>query len=157
MIMRYAYSIILMLAAFLPASAQQRLASPQLTIKEPTFVRMSDAKVSWSVVEGADNYSVRLDGEEINVIGNTLYLAGKFGQHTIEVTAKSSKGIEESLPATASINVRDYGEGTLKRPYMIYDKNDWKLFAQAVTNNHFGNKGFEGEAVALASNIDFDL
>ena len=155
MIMRYAYSIILMLAAFLSASAQQRLASPQLTIKEPTFVRMSDAKVSWSVVEGADSYSVRLDGEEINVIGNTLYLAGKFGQHTVEVTAKSSSGIEQSLPATAIINVRDYGEGTLRRPYMIYDKNDWNLFAQAVTNNHFGNKGFEGEVVALAANIDF--
>ena len=155
MIMRYAYSIILMLAAFLSASAQQRLASPQLTIKEPTFVRMSDAKVSWSVVEGADSYSVRLDGEEINVIGNTLYLAGKFGQHTVEVTAKSSSGIEQSLPATAIINVRDYGDGTLRRPYMIYDKNDWNLFAQAVTNNHFGNKGFEGEVVALAANIDF--
>ena len=155
MIMRYAYSIILMLAAFLSASAQQRLASPQFTIKEPTFVRMSDAKVSWSVVEGADSYSVRLDGEEINVIGNTLYLAGKFGQHTVEVTAKSSSGIEQSLPATAIINVRDYGEGTLRRPYMIYDKNDWNLFAQAVTNNHFGNKGFEGEVVALAANIDF--
>lgn len=155
MIMRYAYSIILMLAAFLSASAQQRLASPQLTVKEPTFVRMSDAKVSWSVVEGADSYSVRLDGEEINVIGNTLYLAGKFGQHTVEVTAKSSSGIEQSLPATAIINVRDYGEGTLRRPYMIYDKNDWNLFAQAVTNNHFGNKGFEGEVVALAANIDF--
>lgn len=155
MIMRYSYSIILMLAAFLSASAQQRLASPQLTIKEPTFVRMSDAKVSWSVVEGADSYSVRLDGEEINVIGNTLYLAGKFGQHTVEVTAKSSSGIEQSLPATAIINVRDYGEGTLRRPYMIYDKNDWNLFAQAVTNNHFGNKGFEGEVVALAANIDF--
>ena len=155
MIMRYAYSIILMLAAFLSASAQQRLASPQFTIKEPTFVRMSDAKVSWSVVEGADSYSVRLDGEEINVIGNTLYLAGKFGQHTVEVTAKSSSGIEQSLPATAIINVRDYGEGTLRRPYMIYDKNDWNLFAQAVTNNHFGNKGFEGEVVALAATIDF--
>ena len=38
---------------------------------------------------------------------------------------------------------------------MIYDKNDWNLFAQAVTNNHFGNKGFEGEVVALAANIDF--
>ena len=155
MIMRRVYSIILILAAFLPASAQQRLPSPQLTVKEPTFVSMSDANVSWSVVEGADNYSVRLDGEEINVIGNTLYLAGKFGQHTIEVTAKSSKGIEESLPATASINVRDYGEGTLKRPYMIYDKNDWSLFANAVNNNYFRNNSFEDEVVALAANIDF--
>ena len=145
-----------MLTAFVSASAQQRLASPQLTVKEPTFVRMSDAKVSWAPVEGADSYSVKLDGVEIDVIGNTLYLAGKFGHHTVEVTAKSSKGVEESLPATAAINVRDYGEGTLKKPYLIYDKNDWKLFAQAVTNNHFGNKGFEGEAVALASNIDFE-
>lgn len=156
MIMRLIYTIILMLTAFVSASAQQRLASPQLTVKEPTFVRMSDAKVSWAPVEGADTYSVKLDGVEIEVIGNTLYLAGKFGHHTVEVTAKSSKGVEESLPATAAINVRDYGEGTLKRPYLIYDKNDWKLFAQAVTNNHFGNKGFEGEAVALASNIDFE-
>lgn len=155
MIMRLIYTIFLMLTAFVTASAQQRLASPQLTVKEPTFVKMSDAKVSWAPVEGADSYFVRLDGEQIEVIGNTLYLAGKFGHHTVEVIAKSSKGIEESLPATAEINVRDYGEGTLKRPYMIYDKNDWNLFAQAVTNNHFGNKGFEGEVVALAANIDF--
>lgn len=153
--MKLVYSIILMVTVFASASAQQRLASPQLTIKEPTFVRMSNAMVSWAPVEGADSYSVRLDGEQIEVIGNTLYLAGKFGHHTVEVIAKSSKGIEESLPATAEINVRDYGEGTLKRPYMIYDKEDWKLFAQAVTNNHFGNKGFEGEVVALAANIDF--
>lgn len=155
MIMRYAYSIILMLAAFLSASAQQRLASPQLTIKEPTFVRMSDAKVSWAPVEGADSYSVRLDGETIEVIGNTLYLTGRIGKHTVEVIAQSSNGQEQSLPASATINVKDYGEGTLRRPYMIYDKNDWNLFAQAVTNNHFGNKGFEGEVVALAANIDF--
>ena len=155
MIMRLIYTIFLMLTAFVTASAQQRLASPQLTVKEPTFVKMSDAKVSWAPVEGADSYFVRLDGEQIEVIGNTLYLAGKFGHHTVEVIAKSSKGIEESLPATAEINVKDYGEGTLKRPYMIYDKNDWNLFAQAVTNNHFGNKGFEGEVVALAANIDF--
>ena len=155
MIMRYAYSIILMLAAFLSASAQQRLASPQLTIKEPTFVRMSDAKVSWAPVEGADSYSVRLDGETIEVIGNTLYLTGRIGKHTVEVIAQSSNGQEQSLPASATINVKDYGEGTLRRPYMIYDKNDWNLFAQAVTNNHFGNKGFEGGVVALAANIDF--
>lgn len=154
MIMRHIYTIILLLTAFLSASAQQRLASPQLTVKEPTFVKMSDAKVTWTPVEGADSYSVRLDGEEIEVIGSTLYLAGKFGHHTVEVIAKSSKGIEESLPATASINVRDYGEGTLKKPYLIYDKEDWKLFANAVNNNYFRNNSFEGEVVALAANID---
>lgn len=154
--MRLVYTIILMMAAFVSAPAQERLASPQLTVKEPTFVRMSDAKVSWSLVEGADSYTVRLDGEEIEVIGNTIYLAGKVGKHTVEVIAKSSRGLEPSLPASATINVRDYGEGTLKRPYLIYDKNDWKLFANAVTNNHFGNKGFEGEVVALAANIDFE-
>lgn len=156
MMMRLVYSIILMVTVFVSASAQQRLASPQLTIKEPTFVRMSDAKVSWAPVEGADSYSVRLDGETIEVIGNTLYLTGRIGKHTVEVIAQSSNGQEQSLPASATINVRDYGDGTLKRPYLIYDKNDWKLFAQAVTNNQFGNKGFEGEVVALAANIDFD-
>lgn len=155
MIMRHIYTIILLLTAFLSASAQHWLASPQLTVKEPTFVKMSDAKVTWTPVEGADSYSVRLDGEEIEVIGSTLYLAGKFGHHTVEVIAKSSKGIEESLPATASINVRDYGEGTLKKPYLIYDKEDWKLFANAVNNNYFRNNSFEGEVVALAANIDF--
>ena len=155
MIMRRGFSIFLMLAAFLSASAQQKLDPPRLTVKEPTFARMSDAKVSWGSVEGADSYSVKLNGEVIDVIGNSLYLAGKVGQHTVEVIAKSSKGLEQSLPSTATINVRDYGEGTLRRPYMIYDKNDWNLFAQAVTNNHFGNKGFEGEVVALAANIDF--
>lgn len=155
MIMRRGFSIFLMLAAFLSASAQQKLDPPRLTVKEPTFARMSDAKVSWGPVEGADSYSVKLNGEVIDVIGNSLYLAGKVGQHTVEVIAKSSKGLEQSLPSTATINVRDYGEGTLRRPYIIYDKNDWNLFAQAVTNNHFGNKGFEGEVVALAANIDF--
>lgn len=155
MIMRHIYTMILLLTAFLSASAQHRLASPQLTVKEPTFVKMSDATVTWTPVEGADSYSVRLDGEEIEVIGSTLYLAGKFGHHTVEVIAKSSKGIEESLPATASINVRDYGEGTLKKPYLIYDKEDWKLFANAVNNNYFRNNSFEDEVVALAANIDF--
>ena len=155
MIMRVVYSIILMFTAIVSASAQQRLASPQLTVKEPTFARMSDAKVSWAPVEGADSYSVKLDGEIIEVIGNALYLSGRIGQHTVEVIAKSSSDKEESLPASATINVRDYGDGTLKRPYMIYDKNDWNLFAQAVTNNNFRNKGFEGEFVALAANIDF--
>lgn len=155
MIMRLVYSIILMLTAIVSASAQQRLASPQLTVKEPTFVRMSDAKVSWAPVEGADSYSVKLDGEIIEVTGNALYLTGMIGQHTVEVIAQSSNGQEQSLPASATINVRDYGDGTLKRPYLIYDKNDWKLFAQAVTNNQFGNKAFEGEVVALAANIDF--
>ena len=155
MIMRRGFSIFLMLAAFLSASAQQKLDPPRLTVKEPTFAQMSDAKVSWGPVEGADSYSVKLNGEVIDVIGNSLYLAGKVGQHTVEVIAKSSKGLEQSLPSTATINVRDYGEGTLRRPYIIYDKNDWNLFAQAVTNNHFGNKGFEGEVVALAANIDF--
>ena len=155
MIMRRGFSIFLMLAAFLSASAQQKLDPPRLTVKEPTFARMSDAKVSWGPVEGADSYSVKLNGEVIDLIGNSLYHAGKVGQHTVEVIAKSSKGLEQSLPSTATINVRDYGEGTLRRPYMIYDKNDWNLFAQAVTNNHFGNKGFEGEVVALAANIDF--
>lgn len=155
MIMRRGFSIFLMLAAFLSASAQQKLDPPRLTVKEPTFAQMSDAKVSWGPVEGADSYSVKLNGEVIDVIGNSLYLAGKVGQHTVEVIAKSSKGLEQSLPSTATVNVRDYGEGTLRRPYMIYDKNDWNLFAQAVTNNHFGNKGFEGEVVALAANIDF--
>lgn len=155
MIMRRGFSIFLMLAAFLSASAQQKLDPPRLTVKEPTFARMSDAKVSWAPVEGADSYSVRLDGETIEVIGNTLYLTGRIGKHTVEVIAQSSNGQEQSLPASATINVKDYGEGTLRRPYMIYDKNDWNLFAQAVTNNHFGNKGFEGEVVALAANIDF--
>lgn len=155
MIMRRGFSIFLMLAAFLSASAQQKLDPPRLTVKEPTFAQMSDAKVSWGPVEGADSYSVKLNGEVIDVIGNSLYLAGKVGQHTVEVIAKSSKGLEQSLPSTATVNVRDYGEGTLRRPYMIYDKNDWNLFAQAVTNNHFGNKGFESEVVALAANIDF--
>ena len=87
-----------MLAAFLSASAQQKLDPPRLTVKEPTFAQMSDAKVSWGPVEGADSYSVKLNGEVIDVIGNSLYLAGKVGQHTVEVIAKSSKGLEQSLP-----------------------------------------------------------
>lgn len=152
--MRKNIFMMILMSVMTQAFAQQRLASPQLTIMEPTFVRMSDAAVSWNEVEGADSYKVILDGEEIDVIGNTVYLAGKVGKHIVEVTACSS-GIGESLPASTTINVRDYGEGTLKKPYLIYDKNDWEQFALAVTNNQFGNKGFEGEVVALAANIDF--
>lgn len=136
-------------------ASAQKLDPPVLVVKEPTFVRMSEAKVTWAPVEGADSYSVWLDGEEIEVVGNTLYLAGKVGQHTVEIIAKSSDGLEQSLPASATINVRDYGDGTIRKPYLIYDKNDWNLFAQAVTNNQFGNRSFEGEVVALAANIDF--
>lgn len=136
-------------------ASAQKLDPPVLVVKEPTFVRMSEAKVTWAPVEGADSYSVWLDGEEIEVVGNTLYLAGKVGQHTVEIIAKSSDGLEQSLPASATINVRDYGDGTIRKPYLIYDMNDWNLFAQAVTNNQFGNRSFEGEVVALAANIDF--
>ena len=136
-------------------ASAQKLDPPVLVVKEPTFARMSEAKVTWAPVEGADSYSVWLDGEEIEVVGNTLYMAGKVGQHTVEVIAKSSDGLEQSLPASATINVRDYGDGTIRKPYLIYDKNDWNLFAQAVTNNQFGNRSFEGEVVALAANIDF--
>lgn len=136
-------------------ASAQKLDPPVLVVKEPTFVRMSEAKVTWAPVEGADSYSVWLDGKEIEVVGNTLYLAGKVGQHTVEIIAKSSDGLEQSLPASATINVRDYGDGTIRKPYLIYDKNDWNLFAQAVTNNQFGNRSFEGEVVALAANIDF--
>ena len=154
--MKLIKSIILTITVSLPLSAQQRLASPVLTVKEPTFARMADAKVSWSSVEGADSYSIRLDGEKIEVIGNTLYLTGKVGQHTVEVVANSSKDMEQSLPAVACINVRDYGDGTLENPYLIYDKNDWMQFADAVCQNYFDNEYFQDHYVALASNIDFN-
>ena len=154
--MRLIKSIILTITVSLPMSAQQRLASPALTVKEPTFARMSDAKVSWSSVDGADSYSVKLDGEKVDVIGNTLYLTGKVGQHTIEVIANSSDDMEQSLPAVACINVRDYGDGTLEKPYLIYDRIDWMQFADAVCENYFDNEYFEGYYVALASNIDFN-
>ena len=100
-------------------ASAQKLDPPVLVVKEPTFVRMSEAKVTWAPVEGADSYSVWLDGEEIEVVGNTLYLAGKVGQHTVEIIAKSSDGLEQSLPASATINVRDYGDGTIRKPYLI--------------------------------------
>ena len=144
------------IAFSLPLYAQQRLARPELTVIEPSFARMSDAKVSWSSVEGADSYSIWLDGEKIEVIGNTLYLTGKVGLHTVEVIANSSNNLEQSLPAIVSINVRDYGNGTLKEPYLIYDKKDWMQFAEAVSDNHFDNEYFKGYYVALASNIDFN-
>ena len=153
--MKFINTIILTLMVSFSVSAQQRLSAPQLTVKEPNFARMSDAKVSWTSVEGADSYCIRLNGEEIDVIGNTLYLAGMVGNHTVEVIARSSSGVEESLPAVATINVRDYGDGTVKSPYLIYDKNDWNLFSKAVTQNQFSNNCFEGDVVALACNIDF--
>ena len=155
MILRHTY-IIILISLLLPSIASgQRLASPELTVKEPTFADMSSASVSWNPVANATEYIVILDKQVVDVIGNTLYLAGKPGRHVVTVVARAD-GHEDSIASETVIYVRDYGDGSSKRPYLIYDKKDWKQFSETVTNNHFDNEYFHGYHVALASNINFD-
>ena len=155
MILRHTY-IIIIISLLLPSIASgQRLASPELTVKEPTFADMSSASVSWNPVANATEYIVTLDKQVVDVIGNTLYLAGKPGRHVVTVVARAD-GHEDSIASETVIYVRDYGDGSSKKPYLIYDKKDWKQFSEAVTNNHFDNEYFHGYHVALASNINFE-
>lgn len=155
MILKHTY-IIILISLLLPSIASgRRLASPELTVKEPTFAEMSSSSVSWNPVANATEYIVTLDGQTVDVIGNTLYLTGKTGRHVVTVVARGA-GYEDSITSETVIYVRDYGDGSSKRPYLIYDKKDWKHFAEAVTNNHFDNEYFHGYHVALASNINFE-
>ena len=147
---------LLIISLVLPSVAlAQKLDSPQLIVKEPTFAEMSSASVSWIPVDNASEYLVTLNGQPIEVIGNTLYLTGFKGRHHVSVVAKA-RGYEQSQPSEAVINVRDYGDGSAGNPYMIYTKEDWETFAVALTRNLFANKGFKDEYVALGANIDFE-
>ena len=155
MMQKYIYFLTI-LSLLLPSIASgQRLASPELTVKEPSFAEMSSASVSWNPVANATEYVVTLDRQVVDVIGNTLYLAGKTGRHVVTVVARAA-GYDDSIASETVIYVRDYGDGSSKRPYLIYDKKDWKQFSEAVTNNHFDNEYFHGYHVALASNINFE-
>ena len=155
MMQKYIYFLTI-LSLLLPSIASgQRLASPELTVKEPSFAEMSSASVSWNPVANATEYVVTLDRQVVDVIGNTLYLAGKTGRHVVTVVARAA-GYDDSIASETVIYVRDYGDGSSKRPYLIYDKKDWKQFAETVTNNHFDNEYFHGYHVALASNINFE-
>lgn len=132
----------------------EMLSAPHLKVSEPSFARMSSASVSWEAVENATGYAVTLDGKPVEVIGNTLYLAGNVGTHTVQVIAQAPHQAD-SPAAEAVIRVRSYGDGSAKNPYLIYDSEDWRSFASAQTGNWFSNNGFRGEYVALAANIDF--
>ena len=156
MLMRSVSNLIVTLAGLFMTHMlfAERLQSPELSVKEPSFAQMSAASVTWKPVQNATGYEVLLDGQPVEVIGNTLYLSGKTGKHSVIVKALA-EGFEESLPSETSITVRDYGDGTAASPYLIYTKEDWELFATALTRNLFSNNGFKGEYVALGANIDF--
>lgn len=155
--MKFRYTIILISLGLLISDLifAQRLASPRLTVTEASFSEMSASAVSWEEVEGAKTYAVTLNGKPVDVVGNALYLTGIIGKHTVTVVAKGD-GVADSEISEAVINVRDYGDGSASRPYLIYDKEDWETFCLALTRNFFGNNGFSGEYVALADNIDFE-
>ena len=87
--MRVKYILpLLIISLLLPSVAlAQKLDSPQLIVKEPTFAEMSSASVSWIPVDNASEYLVTLNGQPIEVIGNTLYLTGFKGRHHVSVVA----------------------------------------------------------------------
>lgn len=158
MSMKSVYTLIIIMLAYLFTTDTlyaERLESPKLKVKEPSFAEMSSASVTWLPVPNATGYEVIMNGQPIEVVGNTLYLSGKNGKHTISIKALA-EGFEDSLPSVTSITVRDYGDGTEANPYRIYTKEDWGTFAAALTRNLFANDGFRGEYVALGADIDFE-
>ena len=66
MTLKHTY-IIILISLLLPSIASgQRLASPELTVKEPTFADMSSASVSWNPVANATEYIPADPSEETN-------------------------------------------------------------------------------------------
>ena len=132
-----------------------RLATPQLTVNEPSLKNPSVASIVWDAVIGASGYDVLVDGIKREVEGTALDFTGQNGTFNVKVTAVNPGLYDASETAETVITVRDYGSGTEDNPYMIYTVQDWNDFSEAVNTNE-ALSGYSGRYLELASDIDFD-
>ena len=92
-------------------------------------------------------YKVADDGKTTEVAADSIREAGNY---RVTVTGKNS-GDQPYFFGTQSADFKvmtfGSGEGTKLDPYLLFDSNDWKAFAEAVNNGY----SFKGEYVSLAN------
>lgn len=132
-----------------------RLATPTLTVVQPSLKNPSAASVSWNEVEGASGYEVYVDDVQQECEGTSLDFTGKSGSFNVKVIAVNPGVYNSSEAAEATITINDYGKGTEAAPYKIYTAADWNDFSDLVTNNE-GKAGYQDKFLELAADIDFE-
>lgn len=132
-----------------------RLATPTLTVVQPSLKNPSAASVSWNEVEGASGYKVYVDDVQQECEGTSLDFTGKSGSFNVKVIAVNPGVYNSSEAAEATITINDYGKGTEAAPYKIYTAADWNDFSDLVTNNE-GKAGYQDKFLELAADIDFE-
>ena len=132
-----------------------RLATPTLTVVQPSLKNPSAASVSWNEVEGASGYEVYVDDVWQECEGTSLDFTGKSGSFNVKVIAVNPGVYDSSEAAETTITITDYGKGTEAAPYKIYTAADWNDFSDLVTNNE-GKAGFQDKFIELVADIDFE-
>lgn len=132
-----------------------RLATPTLTVVQPSLKNPSAASVSWNEVEGASGYEVYVDDVWQECEGTSLDFTGKSGSFNVKVIAVNPGVYDSSEAAETTITINDYGKGTEAAPYKIYTAADWNDFSDLVTNNE-GKAGFQDKFIELVADIDFE-
>ena len=132
-----------------------RLATPVLTVAQPSFMNPSAASVSWNEVEGASGYEVYIDDVKQECEGTSIDFTGKSGSFNVKVIAVNPGIYDPSETAEATITLNDYGKGTESEPYKIYSAADWNEFSELVTNNE-GKAGYQDKFIELVADIDFE-
>ena len=132
-----------------------RLATPTLTVVQPSLKNPSAASVSWNEVEGASGYEVYVDDVQQECEGTSLDFTGKSGSFNVKVIAVNPGVYNSSEAAETTITINDYGKGTEAAPYKIYTAADWNDFSDLVTNNE-GKAGYQDKFLELAADIDFE-
>ena len=132
-----------------------RLATPTLTVVQPSLKNPSAASVSWNEVEGASGYKVYVDDVQQECEGTSLDFTGKSGSFNVKVIAVNPGVYNSSEAAETIITINDYGKGTEAAPYKIYTAADWNDFSDLVTNNE-GKAGYQDKFLELAADIDFE-
>ena len=132
-----------------------RLATPTLTVVQPSLKNPSAASVSWNEVEGASGYKVYVDDVQQECEGTSLDFTGKSGSFNVKVIAVNPGVYNSSEAAETTITINDYGKGTEAAPYKIYTAADWNDFSDLVTNNE-GKAGYQDKFLELAADIDFE-
>lgn len=132
-----------------------RLATPTLTVVQPSLKNPSAASVSWNEVEGASGYEVYVDDVQQECEGTSLDFTGKLGSFNVKVIAVNPGVYNSSEAAETTITINDYGKGTEAAPYKIYTAADWNDFSDLVTNNE-GKAGYQDKFLELAADIDFE-
>ena len=132
-----------------------RLATPILTVIQPSLKNLSSASVSWGSIEGASGYDVYVDDVKQECDGTSLDFSGKSGSFKVKVTAVNPGIYDSSEAAETTITLNDYGKGTETEPYKIYSASDWNDFADIISNDE-GKAGYQDEFIELANDIDFE-